>query len=207
MTSRNASVVAKGRPQRRRPRVLRQVVLRVTLREIEPAVWRLIRVPEQFTLHQLHRVLQIVFSRLDYHPYEFQVGTRRFEAPDPDAEGEDATRVTLADLNLRIGMLFAYIYDFGDNWEHAVAVEQFLPMPSENGPDWSPRLLDGVRAAPPEDAGGPSGYHRMITALGDPQHPEHDEYRQWIGDAYDPNRFDSWSLDHALALTVAWSAV
>ena len=184
-----------------------QLLLRVTMREIKPPIWRLLRVPDSFTLHQLHRVLQIAFSRLDYHLYAFELGPRRFEAPDPESESEDAARVILSDLDLTPGSQFAYLYDFGDGWEHDIAVEAVLPMPSQNGPDWSPRLLDGRRAAPPEDAGGSAGYERIVAVLSDPAHPEHEEIRSWAGAAYDPEKFDAWAVDHALALVVAWGAV
>jgi hypothetical protein len=184
-----------------------QLLLRVTMREITPQIWRLLRVPDQFTLHQLHRTLQIAFSRLDYHLYAFEVGSRRFEAPDPESEAEDATGVLLGELNITSGSQFAYLYDFGDGWEHDITVEALLPMPSENGPDWSPRLLDGGRAAPPEDAGGPPGFQRILAVLSDPAHPEHEEIRGWAGATYDPEKFDPWAVDHALALAVAWGAV
>jgi len=190
-------------------RVPKQHLLRVTMRVIDPPIWRLVRVPDAFTLHQLHRVLQIVFSHLDYHLYAFEVGERRFEAPDPEAEheSEDATVTPLRDLKLSAGSRFTYVYDFGDDWEHDVVVERILPMPLETGPDWSPRLIGGERAAPPEDAGGPHGYAAMLEGLRDPKHPEHEEYRQWVGSEYDPERFDAWSLDHALALVLAWGAI
>jgi hypothetical protein len=137
------------------------------------------------------------------------VGERRFEAPDtePAHESEDATVTPLRDLKLSAGSRFTYVYDFGDDWEHDVVVERILPMPAETGPDRSPRLIGGERAAPPEDAGGPHGYGAMLEGLRDPEHPEHQEYRQWVGSGYDPERFDAWSLDHALALVVAWGAI
>jgi hypothetical protein len=200
----------KARAQRSRAtRAPKQQLLRVTMRAIDPPIWRLVRVPDAFTLHQLHRVFQIVFSRLDYHLYAFEVGARRFEAPDPEAEheSEDATVTPLRDLTLSAGSRFTYVYDFGDNWEHDVVVERIVPMPPETGPDWSPRLIGGERAAPPEDAGGAHGYAAMLDGLRDPEHSEHQEYRQWVGSGYDPERFDPWSLDHALALVVAWGAI
>jgi hypothetical protein len=184
-----------------------QLLLRITMAAIVPPIWRLIRVPDQFTLHQLHRVLQIVFSRLDYHLYAFELGSRQFEAPDPESEAEDSTAIRLCDLDLSPGSQFAYMYDFGDGWEHQIVVEAVLPMPSENGPDWSPRLLDGERAAPPEDAGGPPGFMDVMEALKDQRHPRHEEIRNWVGRTYDPGKFDAWAVDHALALAVAWGAV
>ena len=89
---------------------------------ITPPIWRLIRVPDRFTLHQLHLVLQIVFSHLDYHLYEFQLGSHRFEAPDPESEAEDATAIKLCDLALSPRSQFTYVYDFGDGWRHSIAV-------------------------------------------------------------------------------------
>lgn len=184
-----------------------QLLLRITMADISPPIWRLIRVPDRLTLHQLHRVLQIIFSRLDYHLYAFECESRQFEAPDPESEAEDATNIKLCDLALSSGSQLTYIYDFGDNWEHHIAVEAVLPMPSENSPDWSPRLLDGERAAPPEDAGGAPGFMRAMEALKDQSHPQHEEIRNWVGPNYDPGTFDVWAIDHALALVVAWGAL
>jgi hypothetical protein len=48
----------------------------------------------------------------------------------------------------------------------------------------------GARAGPPEDSGGPPGYQRLVEALGTASDPEHDEYRAWVGEAYDPERID-----------------
>ena len=116
-------------------------------------------------------------------------------------------RATLAGLGLRADSRFEYMYDFGDDWVHDVLVEVQLPMPADGGPDWSPRLIGGERASPPEDAGGPFAYEQLVTALCDKNHPEHAELRAWVGPHFDPERFDAWSTDHALALAVAWGAI
>ena len=80
-------------------------------------------------------------------------------------------------------------------------------MPSENGRDWWPRLLDGERAAPPDDSGGVPGFMEVLEALKDRSHPRHQEIRNWVGSTYDPGKFDAWAIDHALTLAVAWGAV
>ena len=64
------------------------LVLRVSLRDIVPEIWRTVRVPREYTLAQLHRTLQLVFAWQDYHLHMFEIGERRFEAPDEEAEGE-----------------------------------------------------------------------------------------------------------------------
>jgi hypothetical protein len=190
----------------RRP-LPRQVVIRATLVGIEPTIWRLVRVPESFTLHQLHRVLQLVFGWLDYHLYEFQVRGEQIEGPHPEAEGTTAQDVLLGELKLKARSRFHYTYDFGDAWEHDLEVVQFLPMPDGSKFDWSPRLMDGAGASALEDSGGPPGFHRALAALSDPADPEHATYRAWAGASYNPQRVDLWALDHALALATAWGAV
>ena len=67
-------------------------------------------------------------------------------------------------------------------------------------PDASyPRCTAGRRAAPPEDCGGPWGYARMLEILADPQHEEHGDIAEWIGDDWDPEAFDREEINHKLA--------
>ena len=190
----------------KQPRTRSYVVLRVTLREIAPPIWRRLQVPDHYTLHQLHRVLQVVFGWLDYHLYSFEIGSRRFEAPDVEAEDEDSTAVTIANLQLASGAEFKYTYDFGDNWIHHLRVEAVRPVdPEEEEP--LPVLLDGERAGPHEDSGGPYSHEERLGVLRDPKHPEHDELRTWFGKHYDPEKFDVWHTNQNLTLAAAWGAI
>jgi hypothetical protein len=183
------------------------LVLRATIAEIEPVIWRKVSVPDRYSLRQLHRVFQLAFGWLDYHLYEFRFGVRRFEEPDPEAKGEDAAATILRDLDLRAGATFEYLYDFGDGWVHEVRVEDVVPTPAEEVDHPLPRLLDGERAGPPEDVGGAPGYENFIEAINDSMHPQHAELRTWVGEGYDPERFDRWATDRAIALAAAWGAV
>jgi Plasmid pRiA4b ORF-3-like protein len=82
---------------------------------------------------------------------------------------------------------FRYIYDMGDNWEHVIQVEKVLevdPLAKY------PRCLEGERACPPEDCGGPWGYADFLAAIVDPQHEQHEEMLEWRG-PFDPEAFDS----------------
>ena len=189
---------------------MQELVLRVTLREITPPIWRRVRVPGRYTLHQLHRVVQLLFGWQDYHLYEFEAAGRRFATPDDEGwdeiPSEDATQTTLHDLELRTGAELRYTYDFGDSWEHEIVVER-LVSPSGASDEALPMLLGGARAGPPEDAGGSSGYARLVEALRDPGDPEHGEYRTWAGEDYDPERFDPWLANRMLVLAAAWGAV
>lgn len=47
--------------------------LKVSLRDIEPPIWRRIHVWEDTKLPQLHRILQLSFNWEDYHLHDFVV--------------------------------------------------------------------------------------------------------------------------------------
>ncbi len=193
--------------RRRHKREPQQLELRITLADVVPSVWRLVRVPDAFTLDQLHRIIQLSFCWLDYHLYEFAVGDRRFQAPDSEMEGEPSTLVTLAELQLAAGSEFVYTYDFGDEWEHRIRAERLLPMPDEFGPDWTPRLIAGANAAPPEDVGGPIAYTEFVEELAGKAPSNGFSAAEILGADFDPAAFDVRVADHALTLASAWGAV
>jgi hypothetical protein len=200
----NPSPVPARRGRKPKPRDLE---LRVTIAGIEPAIWRLVRVPDEYTLHQLHRVFQLLFGWLDYHLYDFRIGERRFEAPDPEAEGEDSTRMQLRRLGLEPGDRFTYVYDFGDNWEHEIVVEQVHTAELRPDEPRLPILIDGARAGPHEDSGGRWSYPDMVKALRNKRNPQHRTYRDWVEPTYDPERFDPWLAGQNLTLAAAWGAI
>jgi len=191
------------RGRKPKPRLLQ---LRIALARIKPPIWRRVRVSDAYTLHQLHRVIQMAFGWLDYHLYGFEIGERRFEPPFEDAEDVDSTAVRLRDLGLSDGARFTYTYDFGDNWVHKVDVEGVYIAASVDGDPALPVLYAGERAGPPEDCGGPHGYADMLRAIAEPDRPEHALQRIRAGD-YDPERFDVWTARNNLALAAAWGAI
>lgn len=50
--------------------------------------------------------------------------------------------------------------------------------------------LEGERACPPEDCGGPWGFADYPEALADPKHEQHDELLEWRG-PFNPEAFDA----------------
>jgi hypothetical protein len=153
------------------------------------------------TLGTLHTALQIAFGWEDSHLHEFQVGARRFGRPDVEegwaepGDTENENGATLSQVMRRKGAKLVYVYDFGDSWEHEVVVEDIAPAdPSVR----YPRCLDGQRAAPPEDCGGPWGYAERLRVLSDPTDEEHAERREWLGDDFNPERFDIAAINRAL---------
>lgn len=197
-----------SRPPARRGRKPkpRALDLRITIAEIEPPIWRRVRVPDAYTLHQLHRVIQLVFGWQDYHLYAFEVGGRRFEEPPEEAENEDSTAFRLRDLPLDTGAGFTYTYGIGDRWVHEIVVEErYISTPIEDE-DPLPMLYGGKRAGPHEDCGGPDRHREICEALRDPDHPDNGSYRL-LANVYDPERFDTWMARNNLTLAAAWGAI
>jgi hypothetical protein len=174
--------------------------LHIQLLHIEPAIWRDVVVPGSIRLSLLHIVLQLAMGWDDAHMHEFVFGSARYGLPDPDPDPFmasrtlDEERVTLADA-LSARRSFVYIYDFGDDWYHAVKVTKERSL----DPAWRlPVCLDGARACPPEDCGGSWRYATFLEAIGDPSHEEHEEMLEWFGD-FDPETFDRERVNQQLA--------
>jgi hypothetical protein len=193
---------------RRRLRIMTTIPptlqLRITIDQVEPPVWRELLVDSRASLHQLHRIIQILFSWYDYHLYEFAFDGRRFEAPDPEREVEDASRVKLYDLQLTPGAVLQYLYDFGDRWLHTIEVQA---VGVEADPAYQPWLLDGGGRGPPEDCGGPKRYMQLLAALEVPLEDLEDDMRElveWAGLDFDADEFSVEQARHALLLLAAW---
>ena len=91
---------------------------------------------------------------------------------------------------------FDYVYDFGDDWHHVVLAEdQHISVKSPT----SIRCIDGKNACPPEDVGGALRYAEFLTAIGDPNHEEHEAYREWSGGRFDPGFFDLDAANRTLS--------
>lgn len=161
----------------------------ITLRDTEPRIWRRIRIAEG-TLDDLHAAIQAAMGWSNRHRHFFQVGDRRYGRPgslddQPFAAGlADSTRARLAEILPADGspLRFGYVYDMGDRWEHDILFEGSVDGPAA-------ACLDGGRACPPEDCGGVGGFEYLLEILGDPDHREHLDFVESMGN-YDPDDFD-----------------
>ncbi len=140
--------------------------LRIALHDTEPTVWRVVEVPLTTTLRALHEVIQAAMPFQNYHLYEFQIGEHRYGIVDLDFGADlpirDAKSIRLSRFLGEGVSVFTYVYDFGDNWQHAVTVEGVV----EGDPDMAyPRFVDGAGRAPPEDVGGTPGFEEFIKAV------------------------------------------
>lgn len=173
--------------------------LKVTLLDAHPPIWRRIRVPGEIHLSELHGVLQIAMGWTNSHLHQFRIGERDFGIPDQESADYfpdlmDERQVRLEEV-AKGKTQFLYAYDFGDNWRHQLVVERVVKP--THAVEY-PTCLGGARAYPPEDVGGVWGYAELLQALRDPKHPEHEEYRTWVGGAFEPNRFELEQVNRTL---------
>jgi hypothetical protein len=127
-------------------------VLKVAL-DGKRGTWRRIAIRGDQTLDDLHAAIFKAFDRYDAHLYTFYVApvgvklTRRnawevasgkyshhgallFDGAFGEQSREkDAAKTTIASLRLSVGQVFLYLFDFGDEWWHAITVEDTKAVP------------------------------------------------------------------------------
>ena len=170
---------------------------KVTLKGTNPPVWRRIQVPGDYTFWDLHVAVQDAIGWLDCHLHQFEIlntRTRHIEyigIPDEEFASEEETlpgwKVPVARLINSSNATASYLYDFGDGWEHTIALEKTLVREAQAE---YPRCVAGRRKCPPEDCGGPWGYEDFLEAISDQKHEEHASMLEWIGGEFDPDDFD-----------------
>jgi len=180
-----------------------QLQLKVTLLDIQPAIWRRLLVPAAIKLPKLHTVLQLAFGWTNSHLHSFRLEDDTYEAIYPDDWGQDISgpgqrhdekKFRLCDLLHAPGDWLIYEYDFGDSWQHEVVVEKILPTAETR----SASCHAGARAGPPEDCGGVPGYENLIEAMANPKHPEREELLEWLGEPFNPEAFSIPNVNRTL---------
>lgn len=190
--------------------------LRVYLRQISPMIWRRLLVRGDSTIADLHYTLQITMSWTDYHLHQFRIrgkryGISRIHGPTFRERAQD---VPLSRFQFRLRERFLYEYDFIDQWEHEIRVEEILPFDPIK---IYPVCTGGSKAAPPEDCGGPGrflalkyhyteGYifHRLLEMVDEgglvaDYWDEIHEFKYWL----QVNRFDRREVNRRLQLYAA----
>ena len=181
------------------------VEIKVTLEDVEPPVRRALQVPADIRLDRLHLTLQAAMGWTNSHLYMFEAGGARWGLPDPDFGGDDlpANKSSLWDVMEDTGTkIIRYTYDFGDGWEHTLKIGKISePVPG----DLYPRLTQATGRCPPEDVGGFPGYENFLDAMADPNHPDHEDLKDWYGGIFDPNLIETDELTlQVLQLAKRW---
>lgn len=180
--------------------------VRASLEESASPIWRLLLLPGDLTLRQLHHVMQLVFGWNDSHLHAFEAGPVDIGMPDDEAPFCIDDRVVRIDGVAKRADSITYLYDFGDDWRVRLEVEDRRDTQRVDAPPARLRCLDGERAGPPDDSGGIGGYEEMLEALADPSHAEHESVVTWLPGGFDPEHFDVRVVDAQLGmLEKLWS--
>jgi hypothetical protein len=171
--------------------------LRVEIDDVTPAVVRVVDVPADIRLDDLHFVLQIAIGWQNGHPFEFRIGDTAWGQPDRDAgiDRVPAEQCTLADI-LAVGDTFQYDYVLGEDWEHTVS---FLSRSEAQHQVHYPHLVSAEGRCPPADIGGSVGYETYLRSIADPNSVDHEEMLDFDAPDFDPNIVDAARLRQNLA--------
>ena len=117
-------------------------------------MWRRLFVPEEYTIAELHAVIQVAMGWEDQHLHAFEIRGERYGVCYSGGISfrTSAGEVHLGDFAFRERERFAYVYDFYSDWRHDVRVEKAGLISS------APRCIAGRGACPPEDTGGANRY-------------------------------------------------
>ena len=109
---------------------MRALDLRLDLQDVVPPVWRLLRVPADLRLDDVHHAIQAVMGWEDFHPHLFEVGDKEY-GPEPDeledddddfASGEPVAwagedrEITIREAFAQSPDAVMYVYDFAKDW-------------------------------------------------------------------------------------------
>jgi hypothetical protein len=115
----------------------RSLDLRLELSHVTPRIWRVLRVPANLRLDDLHYAIQAVMGWNDFHPHLFEVGDAEY-GPAPDDSDEEEDEETFKepsawagdDRELTIGQSLAespggitYVYDYAEDWRVRITVD------------------------------------------------------------------------------------
>jgi hypothetical protein len=149
----------------------------------DPPVWRRLLVPGQFTFFRFHKIIQIAFGWENAHLFQFSPkgyqSSPIIAIPNPQWDEEpvqDCKKVKLRQIFTSPGQTFTYLYDFGDDWNHQILLEE-----TSEAKILRADCVAGKGACPPEDCGGYWGYANLQAILKDPKHPDHGGMKEWLG--------------------------
>ena len=170
--------------------------IRVQLRDIEPPIWRILRIRPQTSLARFHKILQKAMGWTNSHLHLFEIDGKAYGEGDFDCDFDvrDYTGVTLEDVFVDGRTSFLYEYDLGDSWRHDITLLDTI----EGSLGEKVACVAGARACPPEDCGGVGGYYHLMEALANPENEDHEMLLEWVGNRYDPEAFDLERVNRAL---------
>lgn len=176
--------------------------IQISLKGSKPKIWRRVLIPSDMKLSGLHKVIQTTMGWTNSHLHQFVKDrtfyTEKMKDDDTwdDMDFVDYKKMKVADLFMFEKDRMVYEYDFGDSWEHDIRLEKILPFEKDQK---LPVCIKGNMNCPPEDCGGVWGYMEMLEILSQPDHAEYKDYKEWLGEEFDPGYFNLDEINHMLS--------
>lgn len=163
--------------------------LHISLNNHTPKIWRRVQVKSDVLLSDLHKIIQTTMGWTNSHLHQFIINGEFYTDP---SEGDEMESIDYHGIKLSTMLQIKkesilYEYDFGDDWEHTILLEDILPKDVNTK---YPICLDGKMKCPPEDCGGVWGFSEMLKILKKTKHEEYQSFIDWLGGGFDPKEFD-----------------
>lgn len=166
-------------------------VLKIKLNLEKFDVWRRVVVPANINFEVLHKVIQECFDWGYNHLHGFVKLKDQKPLVSIVSDKEDIDEFpreklmfleskTLIAEYLQDDEPLIYTYDYGDNWEHLIEVEDVISDFDKN----YPVCLAGLGDRPPEDVGGEDGYIDFLKIIGNPGHKDYKSMKTWYESQY-----------------------
>lgn len=143
--------------------------LRVTLKGLQPAIYRKFNVPSNISLRLLSELIIDLMGWEGSHLNQFRKGDDYY-APAYQRDNEmpvffgparnhNQEDFALSNILCEKGKTLEWEYDFGDSWRHEVRLSSIGEYAEGEAPI---SFVKGERACPPEDCGGIWGYEDLL---------------------------------------------
>ena len=166
-------------------------IIKVTIKNTHPPVWRRLQIPAGITFHELNAIIQLAFNWCGYHLYSFEIGDREDEdyvlIETPNDLLYDFNFKVINSTKTKIDKYFdkikklKYTYDFGDNWIHDIQIENVVESEEKLK---NPVCLKAKMASLPEDCGGPWGYEDLLNVINNPKDERYQDMKDWLEQGY-----------------------
>ena len=160
-------------------------IIKVTIKNTHPPVWRRLQIPAGITFHELNAIIQLAFNWSGYHLYSFEIGNLLIEIPDDIFDDFDYkvinSKRTKVDKYFDEIEKLEYTYDFGDNWIHNIQIENVVESEEKFK---NPVCLKAKMASLPEDCGGPWGYEDLLDVINNPKDERYQDMKDWLEQGY-----------------------
>lgn len=166
---------------------------------VSPQIYRRFVVSDTTNIAQLHHLIQMIMGWKCYHLHQFHIFGKYYGIyySGGMSFSSNPCDITLASFDFRKGDKFTYCYNFYDNWVHEMRVEKVTLLSNHYQ---CPEVIEGKRACPIEDIGGPKQYQQAIID----QHCWIYEWVYYLAECLEANEmpkldadsFPHWYLTH-----------